>query len=308
MHDSLPFLEDRPSVDLAYKVTSDIDAMLGYWDRDLRCRFANPAYHRWFGIHPRELIGLPLQELLGPIYELNAPHVRAALLGQTQVFERAIPMKDGSLRYALASYHPDIRNGILQGFTAHVTDVTRMKLLEFELQTARAEAERMATHDHLTGLPNRVKLIDRINRAIRCADETGGLAGVVAIDFDEFKQINDSYGHDTGDYVLREVANRMRATLRSTDTVTRIGGDEFIFLASALESRIHLELAIERLRQSVCQPVLYQKALIFPRFSTGVAIYPFHGKSAFDLLNAADIALYEAKNSIKGGVVCSPID
>src|SRR5581483_12072923 len=151
---------------IAIKVVDNVDVMLGYWDRNLKCQFANAAYQVWFGKSRRDLLGSSIQDLLGPLYEMNLPYILAALEGKAQVFERTIPLPDGSTRHSLASYYPDIVNGEVCGFTVQVTDVTRLKRLEFELQEAKNRAELMATHDFLTGLPNRVLLMDRIEIAM----------------------------------------------------------------------------------------------------------------------------------------------
>jgi diguanylate cyclase (GGDEF)-like protein/PAS domain S-box-containing protein len=290
-------------IEIAFKVIDHVDAMLGYWDRDLRCKFANAAYQTWFGRSRQEMIGISMEDLLGPLFELNLPHIQAALRGEVQVFEREIPLPDGSVRHSLASYYPDISNGAVLGFSVQVADVTRMKRLEFELQEAKKQAELLATHDFLTGLPNRVLLIDRISAAITRADQQGGLVGVIAIDMDGFKAINDTYGHEVGDEVLKEIACRMKCAIRATDTVTRLGGDEFIFLATELDTIESLLSATDRLLIAVCQPIKLHGINLTPSLSCGIAIYPSHGSCAIELLARADGALYEAKRQGKSCVV-----
>lgn len=223
-------------VETAIKVMDHVDVLLGYWDRDLKCRFANAAYETWFGRSPHEILGICMKDLLGPLYDLNLPHIQGALDGKVQVFERDIPLPDGSTRHSLACYFPDISDGIVKGFSVQVTDVSRMKCLEIELQTAKIQAEGLATHDFLTGLPNRVLLMDRISAAISNAQSAENFAAVVAIDLDRFKTINDTYGHECGDTVLQELAVRMKQSLRDGETITRLGGDEFVFLATGFES------------------------------------------------------------------------
>lgn len=291
----------------AMTVLGGVDAMLGYWDKNQRCRFANAAYQTWFGRSPKDLMGLPIHELLGPLYELNLPYIRAALQGEVQVFERTIPLPDGSIRHTIASYHPDVSCGTVRGFSAHVTDVTRMKEMELELAVAREQAERLATHDFLTGLPNRVLLTDRINAAMTRAKVTGGLAGVIAIDFDGFKMINDRYGHDMGDHMLRELAHRLLRVTRGSDTITRLGGDEFIFLATELNACDDLQRAINRLRLTVTQPITHRKAVFHPSFGCGVAVYPWHGHTPVELLARADRALYAAKRKGPGEIAYASI-
>jgi PAS domain S-box-containing protein len=117
-----------------------IPSMLAYWDRDLRCRFANRAYERWFGVDPDRLVGTSIKDLLGPeLFALNEPYIQAALNGDEQVFERVVPGPGGARRHSLATYVPDIADGEVMGFIAHVTEVTKLKETEAAL---RAEALR----------------------------------------------------------------------------------------------------------------------------------------------------------------------
>ena len=285
---------------VAKTVVSGIDAMLGYWDKNQRCRFANAAYRTWFGSSPKDMLGIPIHELLGPIYELNLPHIRSALQGELQVFERAISLPDGSVRHTIASYYPDISNGAVNGFSAHVTDVTRIKQMELELVAAREQAERLATHDYLTGLPNRVQLTDRIQSAVTRAKMMGGLAAVVAIDLDGFKMINDRYGHELGDLALVELAQRMQRAIRPLDSVTRLGGDEFVYVASDLNACDDLHRAVNRIRMTVFQRLNLRKAVLHPTFCCGIAVYPWHGASPIELMARADRALYVAKRNGQG--------
>ncbi|HSN25860.1 MAG TPA: PAS domain-containing protein, partial [Kofleriaceae bacterium] len=121
-------------------VVESSPAMLAYWDRNQRCLFANQAYLHWFGRPPERMIGITMRELLGPLYELNLPHIEAALRGERQEFERAIPdPAGGPKRCALATYVPHVENGILHGFCVHVTEVTKLKRVEAELREAIAQ-------------------------------------------------------------------------------------------------------------------------------------------------------------------------
>ena len=127
-------LEGKEINSLGIVVADHISAMLAYWDKNLVCRFANAAYREWFGINKDEMIGkITLIELLGPLYPLNAPYINGALAGETQIFEREIPTPDGSLRYALANYYPDIKNDEVVGFFVHVADISSIKKLELDL-------------------------------------------------------------------------------------------------------------------------------------------------------------------------------
>jgi PAS domain S-box-containing protein len=128
---------------LALTIIDRIPAMIAYWDRDEICRFANQAYQRWFGKSREQLIGTTLRELLGPIYPLNRPYIQAALAGEEQVFERQIPVPDGpGTRDSIATYTPDVQDGIVFGFFVHVADVTALKAHERHLAHLVNERDR----------------------------------------------------------------------------------------------------------------------------------------------------------------------
>ena len=132
------------------RMVDQVPSMLAYWDRTLRCRFANAAYRTWFGVDPARLVGTSLRDLLGPeLYALNEPHALAALHGEEQTFERAIQGADGVVRYSLANYQPDVVDGQVRGFIATVTEVTRLKQTEANLRgvvgTLEAEIRRRRT-------------------------------------------------------------------------------------------------------------------------------------------------------------------
>lgn len=124
------------------KLVDTVPSMLAYWDRHLRCRFANRAYITWFGVDPDDLIGRSLHDLLGPaLFALNEPYIKGVLEGTQQVFERIVPGPDGTKRHSLASYIPDIVDGEVNGFVAHVTDITPLKETEAALRAEVARRE-----------------------------------------------------------------------------------------------------------------------------------------------------------------------
>jgi PAS domain S-box-containing protein len=119
-----------------------VPSMLAYWDRGLHCRFANRAYQHWFGIDPDRLIGMSIGDLLGPeLFAMNEPYILAALSGREQVFERVVPGPDGVQRHSLATYVPDVVDGEVKGFIAHVTEVTQLKQAEAALREEGARRE-----------------------------------------------------------------------------------------------------------------------------------------------------------------------
>ena len=126
---------------LLEELVDHLDAMIACWDRDEVCQFANAAYAEWFGKRGRDLTGTTLRDLLGPLYALNEPYIRAAYAGRKQVFEREIPLPGGDgVRHSLATYTPRIVDGRVEGMFVHVADVTPLKWLEAELREAKAYA------------------------------------------------------------------------------------------------------------------------------------------------------------------------
>ena len=281
---------------IVMQVTNQVTAMLAYWNTDQVCIFANDAYRGWFGKSGSEVMGMTMQELLGPLYEKNLPYILAAMNGERQIFEREIPTPSGEIRHSIATYTPDIVNGKVQGMIVLVADVTPLKKLEHELEEAKAKAEHLATHDFLTGLPNRVLLTDRISQAISFAKREKRMMAVMTIDMDDFKKINDTYGHGEGDRLLVEIAFRMKNSIRETDTASRYGGDEFLLLAfPELSSEKNIEVIVKRLLENARQPFEIKGTVVSPAFSIGIAVYPTNGSSAEELILKSDEALYIAK-------------
>ena len=117
-------------------VAHAIPAMLAYWDVSQRCRFSNAAYKTWFGRTPAEMANIEMKDLLGGLYSKNLPYIEGVLAGERQVFERQIPLPDGTVRETLATYLPDIVNGQVQGFSVHVSDVTLIRQREQDVREA----------------------------------------------------------------------------------------------------------------------------------------------------------------------------
>lgn len=322
-------------------ITDAMPSMLGYWDKQMLCQFANKPYLEWFGRTPQEMKGLPIATALGAdLYEKNLPHIKAALVGEPQEFERAIQRPDGSIGHILIHYIPDVGlNGDIQGFFALVTDISRLREADaairlsasvFEatmegimvtdtaatiisvnpaftaltgysskeaigqnariLKSGRHDAvffadmfaqlhtsrlwtsevwskrkdgsiylsrlsvsaicdevgevsryvgvcaditqqrdkeqrvQHMALHDGLTGLPNRLLLMERVVQLIGMAAREPRQIAMMFLDLDGFKAVNDRWGHGIGDCVLKDVSTRLLGLVRPSDTVARLGG------------------------------------------------------------------------------------
>ncbi len=130
-----------PTTRTAANVVNHIPAMIAYWDRDQRCAFSNDAYLEWFGRKPEQMIGMSMAELLGSLYQKNLPYILGALRGERQVFERQIKLPNGQVRESIATYIPDVVNGVVQGFWVHVADVTVLREREAALERALAERD-----------------------------------------------------------------------------------------------------------------------------------------------------------------------
>lgn len=158
-----------------------------------------------------------------------------------------------------------------------------------------ARLQRLAFEDTLTGLANRPLLCDRIEQAIATAKRNDSSFAVMLIDLDQFKPINDTRGHATGDLVLRETARRLQSATRAVDTVARLGGDEFVVLLGGKGGRDEARLVVERIKQAVTAPLPVHGLRV--GVSVGVAIFPDDGTDADQLLKRADAAMYDAKHS-----------
>jgi diguanylate cyclase (GGDEF)-like protein/PAS domain S-box-containing protein len=282
--------------EMALTVVDHIDAMVAYWDHNQVCRFVNNAYNFWFGKTRDEILGTTMKELLGPLYIKNLPYIQGALEGQPQVFEREIPLPTGGTRHSLATYTPNVDNGFVRGFFVHVADVTSMKKLEISLKIEKEKAEILATHDFLTGLPNRVLLMDRISTAISHAKTENGILAVISMDMDHFKSVNDTYGHHEGDLLLIEISKRLKKATRESDSISRIGGDEFIILVQGVQGVEDIECIVHKILDTVNKGYkCHNKIRISPAFSVGIAVYPIDGTTPQELLVSSDNAMYEAK-------------
>ena len=174
--------------------------------------------------------------------------------------------------------------------------------VEQQTRALRASEERLrhlSEHDILTGLPNRLLLDDRLLTGVERAKRFGTSLGLLMVDLDGFKEVNDAFGHHVGDTVLCELANRMSAAVRTTDTVARMGGDEFIILLPDLHGAEEAEMIAAKIVAGAAIPIRVDEAPVSVTVSIGVAAYPHDGSDAESLLHCADEAMYAAKQEGK---------
>ncbi len=217
--------------------------------------------------------------------------------GELVNFESEVRRRDGTVIWISENAH-EVRDpaGELLYYEGTVEDITERKAYE-------ALIAHQATHDTLTNLPNRNLMLERIQQAIRAADrEQSGLA-VVFIDLDHFKHVNDSLGHSAGDELIREIAERLRRCVRESDTVARIGGDEFVLLlVDGHRDPAMVSAAVSRVLEAIEKPCQISGCEYLITCSLGVSLYPRDGREAETLLKHADLAMYEAKASGRNAI------
>ncbi|GBF06782.1 diguanylate cyclase/phosphodiesterase with GAF sensor [Deinococcus aerius] len=188
----------------------------------------------------------------------------------------------------------------LQDLAAIVIDTLELRLTVLNWKQAQERSEHLAHHDALTGLPNRLMLLDRAEQALRQADRRGTPVGMLVLDLDGFKVINDSLGHAVGDALLRAVGERLSHVLRAEDTVARFGGDEFVVLLPELRGTLDAANVALKLQETLREPFQVRSHTLVTNCSVGISLYPADGRDAEALLRAADTAMYQAKAVGKG--------
>jgi len=172
-----------------------------------------------------------------------------------------------------------------------------------EVRQEQAKLHRQANFDTLTGLPNRMMALDRINLEISRARRFDQRFAVLFIDLDNFKNVNDSLGHAVGDELLVATGNRVQASLRDTDTVARLGGDEFLVLAPDVTNEMQVEEIAERLLRAISEPQELSERKVVAHCSIGIALYPDNGENVETLMANADNAMYQAKATGHGSAI-----
>lgn len=166
-----------------------------------------------------------------------------------------------------------------------LTDISYRKAMEKKL-------EYLAHHDSLTGLPNRIVFEDRINQAITLAQRNNAPLAVIFIDLNDFKYVNDTYGHEAGDCLLKQIGQRIKPLFRESDTLARLGGDEFIVLLTQITDHQSVQLSMRRIETAMAETFTIQGQKLRSHVSQGSAIFPEDGASAKELLSHADKNMY----------------
>lgn len=265
-------------------------------DRRRRIVAVNKSFSRITGYASEEVIGresdfLRSSEHGAAFYEQLWSEVRQSGSWQGEQSRRR---KDGAL-------YPEWRSisavkdaaGEITHFVSVFSDISQAK-------QAKARLEFLVHHDVLTGLPNRVLFLDRLQEAVNRAHRHGAMAGLLFVDLDRFKDVNDSLGHGMGDRLLQEAAVRLKACIRETDTVARLGGDEFTMLTEELAESQQATVIADKVLATLSRPFTLGDHEVFVSASIGISCYPQDGADPETLLKNADAAMYQAKEHGRG--------
>ena len=270
-------------------ITDNIPAMIARLDSEQRYTFANAYLGKVFGIEPALMMGRTMLDVRGAeLYGTYKPHVEAALRGEASSFEVSSHVGE-RLYHFQSNLVPDRdADGSVCGFFALTFDITELKLAEEQL-------ERLARIDSLTGVANRLHFEERLAAALARSRRHQEALALLWLDIDEFKSINDNYGHPVGDAVIIEFARRVLGCVRQNDLVARIGGDEFVLLLESPE-RESGESVARKLLVAMQDPVVVDGVALRVTTSIGVAYSP-QPASSKALMDLADRALYAAKSA-----------
>jgi diguanylate cyclase (GGDEF)-like protein/PAS domain S-box-containing protein len=262
----------------------------------------NPGAEKLLGYTAAEALGASISILLPrtaraedvPIKALLDPSVH----GQVSRFDQTVFSSKSSAALPVSLTVSPIRNpaGEVIGVAAIARDISARVRAETEL-------EHQARHDHLTGLPNRLLLADRLDASIARAARSGLKTAVIYLDLDGFKLVNDTLGHEAGDGLLKLVTDRLQACVREPDTLARMGGDEFMLVINQIPDSHTAQVVAERLAAALRKPLSLAGHELYLTASMGIGVYPEDGADVSTLRRNADAAMYQAKRGGKDRIL-----
>ncbi|MHB8987453.1 MAG: diguanylate cyclase domain-containing protein [Desulfobulbia bacterium] len=264
-------------------------------DQDLRVVSASRSFYKVFKVKPEETVGQLIYDLGNKQWDI--PKLR-------ELLETILPERTTFDDYEVEHVFSTIGRRIM---LLNARQIKREKgkkrviLLAIEDITTQKELEReilsLAYHDHLTGLPNRMLVIDRFNMAMSQADRNGMKVALMMLDLDKFKEVNDTLGHHIGDKLLQAVAEKMTEILRKGDTVGRFGGDEFVFVLSDQKNDQNGLRVAKKIIDVFRNAFVLEGHSLRITSSIGISLYPDHGADIDTILKKADSAMYQAKQA-----------
>lgn len=273
-------------------LTDNVPAMISHIDRQMNCVFANKRYADFFGLAVADLAGKPLREIVGAAdYPVLEAHFAKALAGQPVSFQWNVQRSSGEQRCIEVKLVPRAADQEqISGCYSMAIDITEQKRAEERIR-------HVADHDSLTGLPNRLLFNDRLGQAISIAKRDASQCALLYLDLDKFKPVNDTLGHDAGDQLLKMVAERIREQVRESDTVARVGGDEFTVILHDVSSPQNAAAVAQKIITALAAPFRLGSELpgIEIGSSVGIAVYPSDAQDHDSLVKKADVAMYSAK-------------
>lgn len=269
-------------------ITDSLPALISYIDKDERYQFGNATYQDWFGTAPSAMIGKSVQEVLGAkLYQLRSTYLQRAFAGETIRFEMDAQI-NGEAKTVETVFIPHLIDGAVAGIYTLSTDITSLKAIEKQLHS-------LARIDTLTDLPNRRSYDERLQDVVARCKRTGQSIALIFLDIDHFKRINDTLGHAGGDEVLKELANRLKVSVRATDTVSRLAGDEFTIILEGIRTQAEAAVVAQKILAAMQQPFFIQGNRLPVTVSIGIACSKPGDDDIQRLSITADKALYKAK-------------
>ncbi len=280
----------RKTLYLESILSSSISLGIVALDENLKVNYYNTGAEKLLGVSSQRVFGKDIRT----IHELD--HVPFSRVEQgielvkddeqySFRFERKTESGSKYLQARVSSIHEDCR---LAGYVLLLEDIT-------EKYKAEEIIRKLAYYDVLTGLPNRALFYERLASEIARCHRNKGNFGLMLMDVDKFKDVNDTHGHHVGDILLQQIAERLSGMLRETDTIARLGGDEFCFILSEVRDAASAELIADKILKKLHAPYAVDSLVLDMRFSFGIALYPQHGVDSGTLVRLADKAMYKAK-------------
>ena len=264
-------------------------------DRDLRIVTASRSFYEFFKVKPEETVGQFIYDLGDKQWDISKlRELLETILPLQTAFDNYEVEHDfvtiGRRTLLLNARQIEREVGKERTILLAIEDITERKKYEEKIQ-------QMAFHDSLTGLPNRKLFSDRLGIVLAQAKRNKKKVGIVMLDLDNFKDVNDTLGHDVGDTLLKAVAERLSVILRKSDTVARFGGDEFVLIFPDMEIIEEAIQVVQKIIDRFHKPFLIDTHQLVVTTSIGIAVYPNDGMDEEILMKNADIAMYQAKQA-----------